>query len=1001
MVMQRLRLITILVLLLLLFTSVGPAIGDPVDDKDKGPTTNNGRQQALDDINADGYPDIIFSQFSQVSYIYWGSAKGYSSTNRLELSTIYAEAASVADLDKDGYKDIVFSNNGGFGNWDIDSYIYWGSASGYSTNDRTTLPTHGASGNTIVDINYDGWLDIIFCNAMTGDWTSNITSYIYLGSSNGFSVNNRIELPTIGVYDLKVIDLDKNGYLDIIFANEEDADDPPIHTHHVNSYVYWGSAKGFSTSDRTELPTYSADDVEAADFNMDGYIDIVFSLSCDGGPNGYSYVYWGSAKGFNQNDKTQLPTNNAQGVVVADFNNDKYTDILFANQGGSESYIYLASAQGFSAQNKITLPTTTPFHPDLADLNGDGFLDVVLADYSDTTSPIFYGGSSGLDTAKPDHIETSNAYSVTIVGGRIEKKAPDLSIVEAGISFIPQSPVNTGSKVTITANIMNLGNQNANKTRVAFYDGDPDYSGILIGQELIPHDFIMGQGKEVSTDYDAQKQGTHKIYVKVWNCVPNEDVITNNKAFKELDVSVAPSRPDLTIKLEDLTIAPVPPKVGLTESITALVRNIGASAAKSVSIEFLIDGNEIARKEQTSALAPNGSTKFETTWVPSAEGAHTISAIVDPDNKIEEANETNNKAEKTITVLPPDKPDLSITNSDISFSSSPPIVGSTIFVNAIIFNLGTANAKDVEVRYLTNGTPVFNNDITVGLVHMNNGFVILSEPFQPTTAGTYNISVVLDPLDKINEMSETNNIAYRSIEISPNVTGVNHPPRFISQPSKTATPSIQYFYDSEAVDEDGDLLEYVLLTPIYGMTFDASSGLITWKPLVNQTGKTLIRIGVKDGRGGEAEQDYELDVIYNKPKCSINYPVQGQTVKDIVKVDGTTVKGTLPVIQNQIRIDGGPWQKVVGIDTWTFNINTTLMSNGPHKIEAQALDTISGSDIVSVNITVNNPSPFNPVKYKTSLEVYPWAVVAICSITTGLTVVLRYRKESSRRYLKN
>lgn len=47
------------------------------------------------------------------------------------------------DVNNDGYMDIVFSNNYNNSTWNLNSYIYWGSASGFCDGDKTELPTHG------------------------------------------------------------------------------------------------------------------------------------------------------------------------------------------------------------------------------------------------------------------------------------------------------------------------------------------------------------------------------------------------------------------------------------------------------------------------------------------------------------------------------------------------------------------------------------------------------------------------------------------------------------------------------------------------------------------------------------------------------------------------------------------------------------------------------------------------------------------------------------------
>jgi hypothetical protein len=57
-----------------------------------------------------------------------------------------------------------------------------------------------------------------------------------------------------------VADLNGDGHLDVVFASVSDGA-----TVQVNSYVYWGSATGFSAANRAELPTLGASQLMAAD----------------------------------------------------------------------------------------------------------------------------------------------------------------------------------------------------------------------------------------------------------------------------------------------------------------------------------------------------------------------------------------------------------------------------------------------------------------------------------------------------------------------------------------------------------------------------------------------------------------------------------------------------------------------------------------------------------------------------------------------------------------
>ena len=134
-----------------------------------------------------------------------------------------------------------------------------GPAGGLDLANPEGLPTAGATGNSIADLNYDGYLDIVF-SSLYDDSSNDIPSYIYWGSSTGFFAGSRQELPTLGAVVNFIADLDTDGYLDIIFANhQQDAA-----TFEVDSYIYWGSSTGFSEGDRDVLPALGPSGVTAA-----------------------------------------------------------------------------------------------------------------------------------------------------------------------------------------------------------------------------------------------------------------------------------------------------------------------------------------------------------------------------------------------------------------------------------------------------------------------------------------------------------------------------------------------------------------------------------------------------------------------------------------------------------------------------------------------------------------------------------------------------------------
>lgn len=367
------------------------------------------------DINDDGYSDIIFSNnrlddsYYTDSYIYFGSETGYSESLRQSVPAVGPHGNTVADINQDGFDDIVFCNYTNGETYSLNSYIYYGSTSGLSLSGREELPTNGAMGCGVVDLNFDGYNDLVFSNYRNSSRSTN--SFIYYGSSTGYSVSNRDELPTIGARGVSIADLNSDNYYDIVFSNNNDG-----HSYDLFSYVYYGSSTGYSVDNRDQLPTDGAWGNSVADINKDGFQDIIFS--CESGD--YSYIYLGSLSGFSIANLIALPTIGSWDNTVADLNGDGYLDIVFSNHyagPGSpinlDSYIYWGSPDGFSEDNRLSLETLRAHGVVVVDLNGDGYLDIVFSSDATGEDSIVYWGDENHTYTEKTQLPTNNAWGVS------------------------------------------------------------------------------------------------------------------------------------------------------------------------------------------------------------------------------------------------------------------------------------------------------------------------------------------------------------------------------------------------------------------------------------------------------------------------------------------------------------------------------------------------------------------------------------------------------------
>jgi len=93
------------------------------------------------------------------------------------------------------------------------------------------------------------------------------------------------------------------------------------------------------------------------------------------------------------------------------------------------------------------------------------------------------------------------------------------------------------------------------------------------------------------------------------------------------------------------------------------------------------------------------------------------------------------------------------------------------------------------------------------------------------------------------------------------------------------------------------------------------------------------------------------------PDVTITAPANNARVAGTVTVQGTA-SDNVEVAKVEVRIDGGSWNDATGTDTWSWNWDTTAVSDGTHTIEAQATDKAGNtSTIASVTVTVDNTDP--------------------------------------------
>lgn len=373
---------------------------------------------AVGDFNHDGFADIAIANTSDgvsstvPSYVYWGSTNGFDVKHRTELPTLSATGVTAVDINGDGFPDLIFSNYNDGKTYDVPSYIYWGSSTGYAPYLRSEIQGFGAVSVVAADLNRDGKSDVVLVNSASGNFGGIDTNIFWGNPHHYYSTASMASVPGLGTYGTTVADLNNDGYVDLVLSG----------SNPHGSYLYWGGPQGFSIDRRVTLPIDIAYTSAAADLDHDGYLDLTFSGIENGKPVGY--ILWGSAKGYSKDRETILPLKITRSAThrLADLNHDGYLDLIFVDDYFGEIQIFWGGPDGYSEARSWTGNLGIGGSLELADLNGDGHLDFIVTGSfdperksRDTFSRIYWGTTEGIPSLKnPVKLEAYQALECAI-----------------------------------------------------------------------------------------------------------------------------------------------------------------------------------------------------------------------------------------------------------------------------------------------------------------------------------------------------------------------------------------------------------------------------------------------------------------------------------------------------------------------------------------------------------------------------------------------------------
>jgi hypothetical protein len=260
-------------------------------------------------------------------------------------------------------------------------------------------------------------------------------------------------------YGIIAADFNMDGNLDLAFPNLQDN----------NLSVMFGSTNGTFGAATNYTTSNFPQAIHSANFNADAFPDIAYTCS------GSVYVMLNNGSGGFGAALAYTGSSTPLFISSGDFNGDSFIDIVTANSTAGNISLFLGNGLGAfgAATNFIAAAGTNALT--CADVNGDGLLDVVTSNGTANNVSVFIGNGAGSFAARINYA-TSSAIPSAIVSVDIDLDG-DKDIVVANqnssfISVLKNNGLGVFSAATtftaVTNNMSSISSKDFNS------DGKPD-----------------------------------------------------------------------------------------------------------------------------------------------------------------------------------------------------------------------------------------------------------------------------------------------------------------------------------------------------------------------------------------------------------------------------------------------------------------------------------------------------------------------------------------------
>ena len=476
------------------------------------------------------------------------------------------------------------------------------------------------------------------------------------------------------------------------------------------------------------------------------------------------------------------------------------------------------------------------------DTDADGWATIMV-------SPTAVGQTVKVTATKQGYRYLQRTMGVTPVPA-------ELLVVSQTIHASEDRP-EAGQPTTLSAEVRNIGHNDALSFAVQFYEGEPGKNGTVeIGTPVDVPGLPAGKAATVSAQWEIPSAGIHDIYVVADVNNDIDEVLKSNNIGSSLVYVSA-----INAMAEDMTAAGSASALPFGEEaeVQMTVASTGSEALSNVRVRlFLGDpaaGGVVVGTDRFTNPIPAGQSDVVTfTYVPAQIGSFKLFAVIDPDDELWEFDETDNQAE-------------------LAFRVGHPSIWS--FIPDVQMVEDKNKTMDLT-RYITDyDTPVTEIEVSVNSVSTNrvtvevNGLVLKISPDR-NWFGEFEIEVIADDGDFQVMTAFLGNVEAR-----------NDPPIFNNTDNRTElTEGERWYYVFDVYDPDGDEVFFTDNSELFDITqegvvdYTSTFGDISYSPI------HVFRIIATDG----AAQSYypftlEFEALNTPPEMYLPdrlFAVEGQ-----------------------------------------------------------------------------------------------------------------------------